>query len=104
MNKKEKPEWITRIIIMILLLLFLGFLVDASTGFGVVQKSGSILGGVGILLTLGLLYLFGEGIGELVSGIDKVEQPLWRRTFNLAILLAAVGIVCGVFYYVLSYI
>ena len=104
MSKRETPSWIKRIIVVVLFLLFLGVLLDAYTGFSLIRQSSSILGGIGTLLILGVLYLFGEGVGELVSGIDKVDQPLWRRTLNLVVLLSAVALVCGVFYYAFRFI
>ena len=104
MSKRETPNWIRRTIVGVLFLLFFGVLLDAYTGFSVIRKSSSILGGIGTLLMLGVLYLFGEGVGELVSGIDKVGQPLWRRTLNLVVLLSAVALVCGLFYYAFSFI
>ena len=97
-------KWIPRILLLVLVLLFLGVLTDALTGFTVIRHSDSVFGSIGALLILGVLYLFAEGLGERVADIDKTEQPLWRRVFNLCVLLLAMVVIGGVFYYVLNYI
>jgi hypothetical protein len=42
------------------------------------------------ILSLGALYLAGEGAAEWISGRDAVTDPLWRRLLHLALLLAVV--------------
>ena len=58
--------------------------------------SNSVFGSLGVLLILGVLRLFGEGLGERITNIDKIEQPLWRRVLNLCVLLLVIMVISGI--------
>jgi len=102
--KEKTKEWISRIPPVLILLLFAGFLADAFSGFAVIRHAGSVVGGIGGLLLLGILYLFAECVGDRVTDMDSTEQPLLRRVFNLCVLLLAMALIGALFYYVLSVI
>ena len=45
-----------------------------------------------------LLYLLAEGGGEWIGARDKVSHPLWKRVWNLAVLLGfvvVIGVIAG---------
>ena len=85
------------------LVLFLGVLVDAFSGFTAIRGAQPIIGSIGMLMLLGSLYFIGEGIVTSVEEIDQVTQPLWRRVINLFLLLSIVGLLMLVFYYVFNF-
>jgi len=102
--KGKTKEWISRIPPVLIVLLFAGFLADAFSGFAVIRHAGSVVGGIGGLLLLGVLYLCAECVGERVTDMDTTEQPLLRRIFNLLVLLVSMALIGALFYYVLSII
>ena len=102
--KERMKKWTLRITTLLLILLFIGFFMDALTGFTVIRHSNSVFNSIGALLILGVLYPLTEAFGEWVTSIDKVEQPLWRRALNLCVLLLAIIVTSGVFYYVFTFI
>jgi len=102
MNGKAK-EWMSRILPVFVVLLFAGLLADAFSGFEVIRRSGSVFGGIGMLLVLGVLYIFVEEVGSRVAEIDSTEQPLPRRVLNLFVFLVSMVVVATVFYYVFSF-
>ena len=74
---------------------------------GLVQGRGlpkwSLLTYIGVAFALGLFYLLAEAvwypIGKVLIESDKVTDPLWKRSFRLAAVLAIVGAVvaCGIY-------
>ena len=78
-------------VIAIIVLLFLGLLIDAFAGFYVLRNAKSIFWGVVGLFILSLFYLIGEAISEWISSKDKVSHPLYKRAFHLLILLCFAG-------------
>ena len=102
--REKKTSWPFRLIVLFIFTLFLGLIFDAFSGFHFVQESNSVLGAIGILIVLGILYLVGDCIVTGVASIDKAEHPLWRRAFNLFVLLVTTGLLAIMVYYALTII
>ena len=90
MNKKQK---LRLIITVILVLLFIGLLIDAFSGFYILRYSKTIYGGIVGMLLLGALYLFGEAGTKWIDSKDDVFHPLYKRVFHLALLLLFIGVI-----------
>ena len=63
---------------------------DVSFGFPLTRESKSWAGWLFGILGLGALYLAGEGVAEWIHARDNVKDPLRKRVWHLALLLAVV--------------
>lgn len=102
MNQTKK-QTIKPILIAILVLPFIGLLYDAFNGFHVLRNAKSIYGIVAGLMVTVLLVFAGEYVSEVINAKDKVSDPLYKRAFHLLILLAVVGIVGFLYWFIFHY-
>ena len=98
--KPEKNKFWTLLFVLLLAIFVAGIITDAINGFTIIRSSQNIVGGIGGIFVLGLLYILAESGGQWFGGKDSVSQPLGRRVINLILLLSFVAILCVVFYYV----
>ncbi len=93
-----KSEPMSRVVVRwLLLLLAVGFGVDACSGLPVTRGARSGLAWLGAVLAFGALYWAGEGLGERLCAWDKKSDPLWKRSLFLVALLAFWAIVLVAF-------
>ena len=96
-------QTIKTILIGIIVLPLIGFTYDAFNGFYVLRNSKSIYGIiVGLMLTV-ILAFVGEYFSEVINAKDKVIDPLYKRAFHLIILLAVVGAVGFLYWFIFHY-
>ena len=102
MNQSKK-QTIKAILIGIIALPLIGLLYDTYSGFHVLRKSKSIYGIVAGLMATVLLAFAGEYVSEMINAKDKVSDPLYKRGFHLLILLATVGILGFLYWFIFHY-
>ena len=79
-----------RIVLFVVLLGVVGFMTDMFSGLPLMHGSGSWAGWLFGILGLGALYLAGEAVAEWIHSRDSTRNPLWKRVWHLALLLASV--------------
>lgn len=101
-----KPERLTikHIVAFILIILFVGFIFDGTSGFPIIRGSSNILALIGSLFFLGILYICGEGLGGWLTAKDDVSQPLLKRILNLLMLLGFFALFSFFVYKVLTFL
>jgi amino acid transporter len=102
MNQTKK-QTIKTILIGIIVLPLIGVLYDAYSGFHVLRNSKSIYGIIAGLMVTVILALVGEYFSEVINSKDKVTDPLYKRAFHLIILLAVVGAVGFLYWFIFRY-
>ncbi len=75
-----------------LVLLGVGFSLDACSGMPVSRTAQSPQAWLGGLLGLGGLYLMTEGAIGWLSNRDSVSDPIWKRGLHLVAILAVWGL------------
>jgi len=90
MNQKNK-QTIKTILIGVIVLPIFGLLYDSFSGFYVLRNFKSVYGILAGLMVTVIFTLAGEYVSELINAKDSVSDPLYKRVFCLFILLAAVG-------------
>jgi hypothetical protein len=93
MNHDGANNWATRIkfgALFVVVLGVAGLLTDVSFGLPLTRESKSWAGWLFGILGLGALYLAGEGVAEWIHARDTVKDPLRKRVWHLALLLAVV--------------
>ena len=98
MHSKIKP-----ILIGIFVLPFIVVLYDAYSGFHVLRNSKSIYGIIAGLMVSAVLAFAGEYASEAINAKDKSSDPLYKRVFRLLILLATVGVVGFLYWFIFHY-
>lgn len=102
MNQTKK-QTIKPIVIGIIVFPLIGLLYDAFNGFHVLRNSKSIYGIIaGLVLTV-ILAFVGEYVSQVINAKDKVSDPLYKRAFHLFMLLASVGVVGFLYWFIFHY-
>jgi hypothetical protein len=102
MNQKMKKT-IKTILIGIIVLPLFGLMYDAFNGFHVLKISKSVYGIIiGLMITV-LWVMIGEFVSDEITAKDKVSDPLYKRVFYLIILLAWLGIVGFLYWFIFFY-
>lgn len=78
-------------VILFLVLLALGFMIDAFNGFYILRTAKTVSWSAGGLLLVSLFYLLGEAGSEWISSKDDVSHPLHKRVFHLICLVLFAG-------------
>ena len=102
MNQATK-QTIKAILIGIIVLPLIGVLYDAYSGFHVLKTSKSIYGIIAGLMVTVIFAFAGEYVSELINTKDKVTDHLYKRVFRLLILLASVGVVGFLYWFIFHY-
>ena len=102
MNQTKK-QTIKAILIGIIVLPLIGVLYDAYSGFYVLRNSKSIYGIIAGLMVTVILAFVGEYFSEVINSKDKITGPLYKRAFHLIILLAVVGAVGFLYWFIFHY-
>jgi hypothetical protein len=102
MNQRIK-QTIKPILIGIIVLPLIGLLYDAFNGFYVMRNSKSIYGIIAGLIVTVFLVFAGEYVSEVINTKDKVSDPLYKRAFHLFVLLASVGVVLFLYWFIFHY-
>jgi hypothetical protein len=76
-------------------LLALGFMIDAFSGFYILRNAKSLSWSFGGLVLVAVFYLLGETCSEWISSKDDVSHPLHKRSFHLICLLLFAGAIIG---------
>jgi hypothetical protein len=88
------PTWKAALGFLGLIALFLiviGFITDLSLGFPLLFSARSWTAWLLGVIALAVLYLLAEGGSEWIRTRDKRSHPLWKRVWNLTLLLGFVG-------------
>src|SRR5262245_42674266 len=94
-------SWVRFVVILIAVLGFVGLMVDVFSGFPLAANESKSWGGYVVgLLSLGALYLLGEGVAGAIGDRDRVTDPLWKRVTHLLLLLAVVGVFGAIAYFI----
>lgn len=102
MNQTKK-QTIKAILICIIVLPIIGVLYDAYSGFHVLRNSKTIYGIIAGLIVTAALAFAGEYVSEAINAKDKASDPLYKRVFHLLILLASVGVVGFLYWFIFRY-
>jgi len=100
---QTKRQTIKAILIGIIVLLLIGVLYDAYSGFHVLRNSKTIYGIIAGLVVTAVLAFAGEYISEAINAKDKASDPLYKRVFHLLILMASVGVVGFLYWFIFHY-
>lgn len=88
--RRSQSRWKTALRFTAILVMFLvvfGLMTDLLSGLPLsltARSWGTWLLGI---IALGVLYLLAEGGGEWIGSRDKVSHPLWKRVWDLTLLL-----------------
>jgi hypothetical protein len=96
---KNRSTWraATQFVGMIVLfLIVIGFVTDLWFGLPLLLSARSWTTWLLGILGLGVLYLLGEGGSEWIKKRDKRGHPLWKRAWNLTLLLGFVGSITAI--------
>ena len=100
---QTRSQILKTILIGIFALPLLGLLYDAWNGFYVLRNSKSIYGLVIGLMVTALFAFAGEYVLGVLNAKDKVSDPLYKRVFHLLVLVAAVGVVGFIYWFIFQY-
>lgn len=102
--KQHTPDRINfkHIAAILLFILFTGLVLDGASGFPILRSYSNIFSIIGGLFVLGIFYVCGESVGIWFTSKDKVSQPLYRRIFNMCILLGFVALFTFIVYNILK--
>ena len=92
--QRNAPTWKAALGFLGLVVLFLiviGFTTDLWLGFPLLFSARSWTTWLLGILALAVLYLLGEGGSEWIRKRDKRSHPLWKRAWNLTLLLGFAG-------------
>ena len=101
MPKKNRSR-VKIAVVAILVLLALGLMIDAFSGFYILKNARSLGWGIGGLLIVALFYLIGEAGSGWIDSKDDVSHPLHKRAFHLSLLITFVGAIMVIVGYVLN--
>ena len=87
-------------LIAVLVLLVLGLMIDAFSGFYILKNARSLGWGIGGLMLLSLFYLVGEAGSGWINSKDDVSHSLHKRFFRLVVLIFFASVVMAVCWYV----
>jgi hypothetical protein len=93
------PTWKTALGVLCLLVLFLvviGFTTDLWLGFPLLFSARSWTTWLLGILALAALYLLGEGGSEWIKKRDRRSHPVWKRAWNLILLLGFAGSITAI--------
>ena len=80
-----------------LVLIVLGFGLDALSGFYILGNAKSTVWGVAGLIVVSIFYLTGEGILGWIGKKDSTDHPLHKRVYHLLMLLCSGGALLAVY-------
>ncbi len=92
--RQNRSRWkaaIPFIGMLVLFLIVIGFMTDLWFGFPLLLSARSWTTWLFGILALGVLYFLGEGGSEWLRERNKVSHSLWKRVWNLTLLLGFVG-------------
>ena len=91
-------------LIAIIVFILFGLLIDAFSGFYILRNAKSLAWGIVGLIVLAIFYFIGEAGSEWINSKDNVSHPLYKRAFNLLILLCYAGSVIIIFWFVFKWL
>lgn len=100
LRQKKDNSKIKIAVVAVLVLLVLGLMIDAFSGFYILKNANSLGWGIGGLILLSLFYLVGEAGSGWINSKDDVSHPLYKRVFHLFVLICFAGVVIAVCWYV----
>jgi hypothetical protein len=97
--QRNAPTWKIALGVLGLLVLFLiviGFTTDLWLGFPLLFSARSWTTWLLGILALAVLYLLGEGGSEWIKKRDRRSHPVWKRAWNLILLVGFVGSITAI--------
>lgn len=91
------------IFVLLIFIIFIGFIVDLTTGFSLIQDSSNVVKAFIIIFILGIFYILGNGLSCLINSKDHTSQPLPKRVFNLFLLLTSIVVLIFLIYKVIKF-
>lgn len=102
---QKRENFYKKYVLIVILLFFAGLVVDAvCNGFYIIRNAKSLGWSIVGILILSIFYLFGEAGAEWISSNDNVSNPLYKRAFNMLLLLCFVGVLAAVLIFVFKYL
>jgi len=84
------------LVLFLIFLIVIGSTTDLWLGFPLLRSARSWTTWLLGVLALAILYLVGEGGSEWIKKRDRRSQPVWKRAWNLALLLGFVGSITAI--------
>jgi hypothetical protein len=81
------------LVLFLMFLIVIGSTTDLWLGFPLLLSARSWTTWLLGVLAVAVLYLLGEGGSEWIRQRDKRSHPIWKRAWNLTLLLGFVGII-----------